>query len=121
MQLLVWMAGGLLTSRAIYPQSDIKLRRLNYIVVFFFVSLTGDIYDKVQEELSKRGLDTECLGGGRIVHDPEKKSILVFGYSQVRLLYAGRNSMDQAAPVCAPDGHEKEVASSPVDHKTSVV
>jgi hypothetical protein len=37
----------------------------------------------VQEELEAVGFDTECLGGGRILHDPSKRSIQVYGYSQV--------------------------------------
>lgn len=49
--------------------------------LFFF--LAADIYDKVQEELEAVGFDTECLGGGRIMHDSDKRSIQVYGYSQV--------------------------------------
>ncbi|XP_012288283.1 14 kDa phosphohistidine phosphatase-like [Orussus abietinus] len=43
-----------------------------------------DIYDEVGEQLKKfgSGLDTECLGGGRIDHDAAKKNIKVYGYSQ---------------------------------------
>ncbi len=40
----------------------------------------------MQEELEAAGFDTECLGGGRIFHDVEKRSIEVFGYSQVSCL-----------------------------------
>ena len=68
---------------------DVTLRLLAYIYRNRLSSspyLTGDIYDKVQEALAKKGMDTECLGGGRIVHDPDKKTILVFGYSQVKYL-----------------------------------
>ena len=54
--------------------------------ILFCLYLTADIYDKVQEELEAAGFDTECLGGGRISHDAEKRTIQVFGYSQVRLL-----------------------------------
>jgi phosphohistidine phosphatase len=43
----------------------------------------ADIYDKIQEEVSAKGLDTECLGGGRIQHDAQNKKIHVYGYSQV--------------------------------------
>lgn len=42
----------------------------------------SDIYDDTSSKLSQLGLDTECLGGGRIIHDPDKKTINVFGYSQ---------------------------------------
>ncbi|XP_061589462.1 14 kDa phosphohistidine phosphatase [Cololabis saira] len=42
----------------------------------------ADIYDKVSEELEKGGhLDCECIGGGRIKHDPQAKKIHVYGYS----------------------------------------
>ncbi|KAF6715715.1 14 kDa phosphohistidine phosphatase [Oryzias melastigma] len=48
-----------------------------------WASYHADIYDKVSEELEKGGvLDCECLGGGRIKHDPEAKKIHVYGYSQ---------------------------------------
>lgn len=47
--------------------------------------LAADIYDKVSEELEKGGhLDCECIGGGRINHDPQAKKIHVYGYSIVR-------------------------------------
>ena len=52
---------------------------------FVCLFLEADIYDKVSEELEKDGhLDCECLGGGRIKHDPEAKKIHVYGYSMVR-------------------------------------
>ncbi|XP_034048272.1 14 kDa phosphohistidine phosphatase [Thalassophryne amazonica] len=42
----------------------------------------ADIFDKVSEELEKGGLlDCECIGGGRIRHQPESKKIHVYGYS----------------------------------------
>lgn len=47
--------------------------------------LAADIYEKVSEELEKDGhLDCECIGGGRIKHDPAAKKIHVYGYSMVR-------------------------------------
>lgn len=47
--------------------------------------LVADIYEKVSEELEKDGhLDCECIGGGRIKHDPQAKKIHVYGYSMVR-------------------------------------
>ncbi|XP_029166425.1 14 kDa phosphohistidine phosphatase-like [Nylanderia fulva] len=43
----------------------------------------ADIFDKINEEIKKHpGLQTNCLGGGRIEHDPDNKTIKVFGYSQ---------------------------------------
>jgi len=42
----------------------------------------ADVYDDVMERLDGLGIETECMGGGRITHEPEKKQIKVFGYSQ---------------------------------------
>lgn len=54
-----------------------------YLFVYFFI--LADIYEKVSEELEKDGhLDCECIGGGRIKHDPQAKKIHVYGYSMVR-------------------------------------
>ncbi|CRL02047.1 CLUMA_CG015144, isoform A [Clunio marinus] len=42
-----------------------------------------DIYDEVSSALEALGLETECLGGGRIAHNPSTKpEIKVYGYSQ---------------------------------------
>ena len=50
------------------------------VVVFCF---PADIYDDLYDRVQKKGLDTECMGGGRILHEAEKKTITVYGYSQV--------------------------------------
>lgn len=42
----------------------------------------ADIYEKYQEEIEKLGFETECVGGGRINHDPKGKTLKVYGYSQ---------------------------------------
>uniref|UniRef100_A0A915MW59 Methyltransferase-like protein 17, mitochondrial n=1 Tax=Meloidogyne javanica TaxID=6303 RepID=A0A915MW59_MELJA len=43
----------------------------------------ANILDKVEEEESANGcIKFECPGGGRISHEPEKKHINVYGYSQ---------------------------------------
>ncbi|XP_055907565.1 sex-regulated protein janus-A-like [Eupeodes corollae] len=42
----------------------------------------SDIYDRVSGSCKGLGLDTECLGGGRIEHNPNAKLIKVYGYSQ---------------------------------------
>ncbi|KAK7094691.1 14 kDa phosphohistidine phosphatase-like [Littorina saxatilis] len=42
----------------------------------------ADIYEKVVGDMESKGLDCEVLGGGRIEHEPSKKSIKVYGYSQ---------------------------------------
>lgn len=42
----------------------------------------ADIYDKVAPAIEQSGLDCECVGGGRINHNPDTKTIEVYGYSQ---------------------------------------
>uniref|UniRef100_A0A0B6ZMM9 Uncharacterized protein n=2 Tax=Arion vulgaris TaxID=1028688 RepID=A0A0B6ZMM9_9EUPU len=42
----------------------------------------ADIYDTVVGQIEEKGLDCEVLGGGRIEHEPAKKSIKIYGYSQ---------------------------------------
>jgi phosphohistidine phosphatase len=42
----------------------------------------ANIYDKTEEAVQALGLDSECVGGGRIKHDAAAKKILVYGYSQ---------------------------------------
>lgn len=59
--------------------------RCYLFIFFFFCCVLADIYDKVSEELEKDDhLDCECIGGGRIKHDPQDKKIHVYGYSMVR-------------------------------------
>lgn len=41
------------------------------------------MYDFLDANLEVDGISCECVGGGKITHDPEKKSIIVFGESQV--------------------------------------
>ena len=41
----------------------------------------ADIYDSEEEKLRAKGLDAQCLGGGRIIHKPSDKYIKVYGYS----------------------------------------
>lgn len=55
-----------------------------YNVCLFFI--TADIYETIGEDELKNcgaGLDTECVGGGRINHNAPAKTIKVYGYSQV--------------------------------------
>ncbi|TKR93159.1 hypothetical protein L596_007664 [Steinernema carpocapsae] len=44
----------------------------------------ADILDEVMATERKRGLDIDfdCVGGGRVRHEPEKNEIFVYGYSQ---------------------------------------
>ncbi|KAJ9587003.1 hypothetical protein L9F63_019400 [Diploptera punctata] len=49
---------------------------------FSWGAFHGDIYDKTLEQVQALGLDSECVGGGRIKHEAANKKILVYGYSQ---------------------------------------
>ncbi|XP_070154994.1 14 kDa phosphohistidine phosphatase [Polyergus mexicanus] len=43
----------------------------------------ADIFDKVDEEIKQYAdLRANCVGGGRIEHDPDERTIKVYGYSQ---------------------------------------
>lgn len=57
---------------------------MNLIKLFF--NITADIYDEVYPSVRALGLDTECLGGGRIEHFPRDKLLKVYGHSTVSLL-----------------------------------
>ena len=43
----------------------------------------ADVYEHEEELLrsKSKGLDCQCLGGGRILHEPERRYIKVYGYS----------------------------------------
>ncbi|KAG5326568.1 JANA protein, partial [Acromyrmex heyeri] len=61
--------------RAIFFTTAITVRS---IVIFL-----SDIFDEVDEQIKKHaGLQANCVGGGRIEHDPDEKTIKVYGYSQ---------------------------------------
>lgn len=42
----------------------------------------ADIFDEVSPEIEGKGMDCECVGGGRIEHDPNKQKLHIYGYSQ---------------------------------------
>ena len=44
----------------------------------------ADVYEQTCDRIAGLGVETECVGGGRMKHEPGKKSIKVYGYSQVR-------------------------------------
>jgi len=54
-----------------------------FFIYLFFVPSEVDILDQIDMDLKGKSIETDCIGGGRIFHEPEKKSILVYGYSQV--------------------------------------
>ncbi|XP_046576376.1 14 kDa phosphohistidine phosphatase-like [Haliotis rubra] len=42
----------------------------------------ADIYDVLDAKLESEGIMCECVGGGKIEHDPDAKTIRIFGKSQ---------------------------------------
>lgn len=52
-------------------------------LLFHCFNYVADIYEEVSSSLKALGLETECIGGGRINHNPDTKNIKVYGYSQV--------------------------------------
>jgi len=42
----------------------------------------GDIVDEVEPQIRAKKLAVDCVGGGRIKHNPLEKTIFVYGYSQ---------------------------------------
>jgi len=50
------------------------------------VHRVGDILDRVAAKFCELELEYNCLGGGRIEHRKDDKSILVYGYSMVCVL-----------------------------------
>ena len=47
------------------------------------IVITADIVDRVAPKFSELGVKYECLGGGRIKHNNDTKTIFVYGYSVV--------------------------------------
>lgn len=41
-----------------------------------------DIFRRVENDINKFKCRASCVGGGRILHTPDKKAIFVYGYSQ---------------------------------------
>ena len=49
---------------------------------YFKLDFLADILEEFEKNLNRQ-IETECIGGGRILHNSAKKEILVYGYSQV--------------------------------------
>ena len=60
-------------------------------LIGYISSHTGDIYEEVYAGVTPLGLDVECVGGGRILHEPDEKKIFVYGYSQVCSVHLNSN------------------------------
>lgn len=41
----------------------------------------ADVYERYSPSIEALGFDTRPLGGGRIAHNPEQKTLKVYGYS----------------------------------------
>lgn len=52
----------------------------------FSIFFSADIFDTLDGTLEDDGVTCECLGGGEMQHDPERKSIHIFGRSQVNII-----------------------------------
>ena len=46
------------------------------------VTPTADIFEPIESGLKEKGLNVDCVGGGRIERSFKDKKIFVFGYSQ---------------------------------------
>ncbi|XP_076276925.1 14 kDa phosphohistidine phosphatase [Lasioglossum baleicum] len=81
------------------PDVDIETGRFKYILInvkdettkaskpivrgYVRSSWHSDIFDETCEQLkSHSSLKAKCVGGGRIEHDPDERTIKVYGYSQ---------------------------------------
>lgn len=68
-------------------KTRITFHYMNFNDIYFFISIfycnVADIYEEVSSSLKALGLETECIGGGRINHNPYTKKLKVYGYSQV--------------------------------------
>jgi hypothetical protein len=58
---------------------------VTYDKIFYFhkILIQVEILDEIENQLKGKNIECDCLGGGRILHEPESKHILVYGYSQV--------------------------------------
>ena len=54
-----------------------------YSKYIFWPGPVADIYDALDSMLEEEGVTCQCVGGGKIKHDAQAKTIEVFGKSQV--------------------------------------
>lgn len=62
-------------------------RDLQVFIVYMIHALIADILDRVSAKFCELEVDYDCLGGGRIEHKKDEKSILVYGYSMVSEMF----------------------------------
>ncbi|XP_071802690.1 14 kDa phosphohistidine phosphatase-like [Asterias amurensis] len=63
----------------VWPLDDEKT--FKYIVRGYNLEYHADIQEQIKPKFNKMKIDCFCVGGGRIEHNPQDKSILVYGYS----------------------------------------
>lgn len=68
----------------------------------------ADIYDEVSSSLAGLGLETECVGGGRIEHRPDLKRIKVYGHSTG----FGKADHEETKRILTPDYPDYEIETS---------
>ncbi|KAH8260055.1 hypothetical protein KR026_002426 [Drosophila bipectinata] len=64
-----------------------------------------DVYDELQKEASQKGLCTQGLGGGYMVHDPEKKYMKLYGRSTT----LGKADHENAREVLQPSYSDHKI------------
>ena len=66
------------------PGLDITVRSVNiFPIKTYFLLFKVEILDEFEKQVKDKNIECDCIGGGRILHEPETKHILVYGYSQV--------------------------------------
>ena len=53
------------------------------MVTIYAFFLIADILDRVAPRLCEKGLTYDCVGGGRIRHESNTKTLYIYGYSVV--------------------------------------
>lgn len=62
----------------------ILILKLTFVLIASFFVASANIFNEVADHVDTiRHLSCKCHGGGRIEHDPDEKTIKVYGYSQV--------------------------------------
>ncbi|XP_043275106.1 14 kDa phosphohistidine phosphatase-like [Venturia canescens] len=77
-------ANGIFKYILVHVHDDVNKQSKPIVRGYAKCTWHADIYDEIANEIKPLGpgLDTECVGGGRINHDATAKSINVYGYSQ---------------------------------------
>uniref|UniRef100_A0A646QD68 Sex-regulated protein janus-A n=1 Tax=Hemiscolopendra marginata TaxID=943146 RepID=A0A646QD68_9MYRI len=65
----------------LYDTKDGQEVSKNIVRGYNWAAYHADIYENVDAKLRELGIESECVGGGRILHEMDKKSIQVYGYS----------------------------------------